>query len=235
MINLIFLYHLLELTAALAASLYLFKTKDNSIRQFVWYLWFIVFFETLGMYGYLYEIMDNPIIDSIKNSKFRRTTWLYNVLNLIVVFLLGKFIINNTNTLLSHKIVKVLVIGFFVFCLVYFTFTTGFFEAKIPYPFVVLTFVIFIMVMLYLRELIKSNKLLNFYKSPVFYVIIAVMLWYICLTPLFIFNPLFSVMNKEFIVFRMYFLDISNIILYSWYTFVFLYFLRFRSKSVLSK
>ena len=61
-----FLFHLLELGAALSASYYWLKTKDYSIQPFVWYLWFIVFFETLGMYPFLYEISGNSLIDSIK-------------------------------------------------------------------------------------------------------------------------------------------------------------------------
>ncbi|WP_438964072.1 hypothetical protein [Winogradskyella sp.] len=43
----VFLFHLLELTAAISASIYWLKTKDKSIKPFVWYLWFIVCLETI--------------------------------------------------------------------------------------------------------------------------------------------------------------------------------------------
>ncbi|WP_339756374.1 hypothetical protein [uncultured Winogradskyella sp.] len=227
-----FLFHLLELGAALSASFYWLKTKENAIRPFVWYLWFIVFIETLAMYPFLYEILDNSIINNIKNSQFYRNTWLYNTYDPIVVFLIGKFMISNTNTLFSHRIIKSLVLGFIIFWLVYFLFVANYFEAVLPYDFVISTFVIFIMVMLYLRELLKSNELMNFYKSPVFYVIIALMLWYICLTPLFIFNAFHLKVNEEFLSFRKIFLNTSNIILYSWYIFAFLYPLRFQKKLI---
>lgn len=140
--------------------------------------------------------------------------------------------INNTNTILSHRIIKFLVLGFIIFWFVYFLFVANYFETGLPYDFVISTFVIFIMVMLYLRELLKSNELINFYKSPVFYVIIALMLWYICITPLFIFNGFYLKENEEFLSFRKIFLNTSNIILYSWYIFAFLYPLRFKRKLI---
>jgi len=227
-----FLFHLLELGAALAASYYWLKTKDYAIKPFVWYLWFIVFIETLAMYPYLYEVLDNSIINNIKNSKFYRNTWLYNIYDPIVLILIGKFMINNTNTILSHRIIKFLVLGFIIFWFVYFLFVANYFETGLPYDFVISTFVIFIMVMLYLRELLKSNELINFYKSPVFCVIIALMLWYICITPLFIFNGFYLKENEEFLSFRKIFLNTSNIILYSWYIFAFLYPLRFKRKLI---
>lgn len=234
MTNFDFLFHLLELVAALTGSFYWLKTADDSIRPFVWYLWFIVFVETLAMYPYLYDIMDNSIINSIENSKFRRNSWLYNLYNPVTVFLIGRFMISNTNTTFSHRIIKYLVFCYALFCLGFFLIRGDFFEMGIPYDSVISTFVIFIMVMLYLRELMKSNDILNFYKSPVFYVTIALLLWYICLTPLFIFNAFYLKINKEFISFRSSFLDTSNIILYSWYTFAFLYTLRFKKKLVKS-
>ena len=49
------LIHLFELIAALAGSYYWLKTKDQTIRPFVWYLWFVVFIETIGMYPFLYD------------------------------------------------------------------------------------------------------------------------------------------------------------------------------------
>lgn len=227
-----FLFHLLELGAALVASFYWLKTKEKSIIPFVWYLWFIVFIETLALYPFLYEIKDNSIINSIKNSQFYRNTWLFNIYTPIVVFLIGRFMINNTNTILSHRIIKSLVFGFIIFWLFYFLFVANFFETVLPYHFIISTFVIFIMVMLYLRELLMSDELLNFYKSPVFFVIIALMLWYICLTPLFIFNTFYLKINEEFLTFRRIFLNTSNILLYSWYIFAFLYPLRFKKKLI---
>ncbi|BAO77638.1 hypothetical protein WPG_3408 [Winogradskyella sp. PG-2] len=230
MTNFDFLFHLLELVAALTSSLYWLKTKDDTIRPFVWYLWFIVFVETLAMYPYLYDITDNSFIASVKNSKFYRNSWLYNLYNPVTIFLIGKFMIKNTNTAFSHKIIKYLVFCYTLFCVGFFLVGDNFFKMGLPYDSVIYTFIIFTMVMLYLRELMQSNDILNFYKSPVFYVSIALLLWYICLTPLFIFNAFYLKVNKEFIFFRSLFLDISNIILYSWYTFAFLYSLRFKMK-----
>lgn len=233
MSTLVFTFHLLELGAALAASYYWLKTQDNSIKPFVWYLWFIVGIETLAMYPYLYDVLDIEFIKLLENSKFKRNSWLYNIFyGPVTVYLLGLFMINQTKMKLSHIIIKGLTYGFFIFYLSFFIIASNFFDSGIPYDIVILTFIILIMVMLYLRELLNGNELLNFYKSPVFYVIIALILWHISITPLFIFNDYYREVNSEFKAFRNYFLNISNIILYSWYIFAFLYPLRFKRKLV---
>lgn len=226
----VFLFHLLELTAAISASIYWLKTKDKSIRPFVWYLWVIVCVETTALYPYLYDFTDNSIIKAIANSRIRRNSWLYNIYNPIAVLLIGKFLIANTKDLISHKVITLLSRSYVFFCIGYFIITNSFFKHGLPYDFIVSTFVIFTMVMLYLRELMRSDRILSFYKTPVFYVTTALLLWYICLTPLFIFDSHFLEINPEFNAFRRTFLDTSNIILYSWYTFAFLYPLRFKKK-----
>jgi hypothetical protein len=227
----VFLFHLLELTAAISASIYWLKTKDKSIKPFVWYLWFIVCVETIGLYPYLYDITDNSIIKAIANSRIRRNFWLYNLYNPIVVLLIGMFLIANTKDLISHKVITLVSWSYVFFCIGYFLITNSFFKHELPYDWIVSTFVIFTMVMLYLRELMRSDKILRFYKTPVFYVTTALLLWYICLTPIVIFNSYFLKINPEFNAFRRTFLATSNIILYSWYTLAFLYPLRYKKKS----
>ncbi|WP_296382855.1 hypothetical protein [Winogradskyella sp.] len=229
------LFHYLELVAALSGSYYWLKTKDNSVKPFVWYLWFTVFVETLSMYTYLYEYFDTPLINWIENSVFFRNTWLYNIYNFVSLILIGMFVIRNIDNSTSQKIIKLIIIACSIFSIWFFVLTGEFFIMSIPYDLAVQTFAIFIMVLLYLRELIQSEQFLDFYKSHVFYISLAIMLWHICLTPLFIFDEYYRFGNDDFIAFRGIFLDTFNILLYSCYTFAFLYSLFHKRKLVMSK
>ncbi len=228
------IFHYFELAAALAGSYYWLKTNDESVRPFVWYLWFTVIVETLAMYTYLYDNIDNSFINWIDNSVFHGNTWLYNIYNSVSLILIGMFMISNTKNETSHKIIKVIVLVCSLFTVFYFFITGEFFVMALPYDLAVQTFAIFIMVLLYLQELIQSEQILDFYKSHVFYISLALLLWHICLTPLFIFDGYYRAVNKEFIAFRTIFLDTFNILLYSCYVFAFLYSLFHKRKLVMS-
>ncbi|WP_431157577.1 hypothetical protein [Winogradskyella poriferorum] len=224
--------HILELLAALAASYYWVRTKDRTVRYFVYYLWFIVLVETLGMYPYLYDLTDNAFIQKIANSKMRHNYWLYSFYNPTTVFLIGRFLIDNMRNKTIHIIIRSLSLGYIIFAISYFLYTGTFFEQSLPYDIVVSTFIIFLMVLLYLRELMDSEKILSFYKSPILMVLIVLTLWYICITPLFIYEKHFVTNNPSFIAFHYFFIGTANIILYSWYIFAFLFSLRYKMRLV---
>ncbi|REE07878.1 hypothetical protein DFQ09_11072 [Winogradskyella pacifica] len=228
------LFHYFELAAALAGSYYWLKTKEDAVRPFVWYLWMTVFIETVSMYTYLYSYFDTPLINWIESSIISSNTWLYNIYDFISLILIGMFMIRNTNKDFSHRIIKIIVLIGSVLKVIYFSISGDFFIMSLPYNLAVQTFALFIMFLLYLRELIQSEQILNFYKSHVFYISLGITLWYICLTPLFIFDSYYNAVNENFIVFRGLFLDTFNILLYSCYTFAFLYSLRHKKQLAMS-
>lgn len=231
MSNYLVAIHLIELLAALAGSYYYLKTKDNQIRIFVWYLWLIVGVETFGMYGYLLQNnYDNVLFIWIKNSVFCSNTWLYNIYSLVSIILFWKFYSLIIDDYISKKIIKFSTIIYIFFSVIYFTLSGAFFTKSIPYDVFFETFLVFIFVMLYYRQLLKSDKILFFYKLPVFYLSSGLLLWYLCITPLYIFDGYHYAINKDFIKFRNSFNSFANILLYSCYTFGFLYTLQYKKQ-----
>ncbi len=95
------------------------------------------------------------------------------------------------------NVITAIVVVSTVFVVIYFLVTMRFFRKTIPYDFTIQTFAVFIFVMLYFRELIKSDELLEFYKSHLFYISLGLMLWYLCLTPLFIFDRIFMQLTRN--------------------------------------
>lgn len=228
--------HYFELAAALAGSIYWLKTKDEKIRPFIWYLWLTVVVETTALYSYLMlNNYDNDFFIWVKNSGFCKNTWLYNIYGFIGLILLGLFYLRHIHELKAKRIIKMIVVLCSVFAVVYFLISGRFFDTYLPYDDAVRTFAIFTFVLLYLRELLNSDRLLDFYKSQVFYISIGLMLWNICITPLFIFDGYHRAINSEFVVFRTSYLLISNILLYSCYIFAFLISLHYKGKLVLRK
>ncbi len=218
-----FITHLIELVAALSGSYYWLRTKEDSVLPFVWFLWVTVFIETVAMYPYLYNYSDNAFVNWLESSVLERNVWLYNIYNFLTLILVGIFMIRNTNTSVSHRIIKIIIIVYSFFTICCFSITGSFFLMSLPYDLVIQTFAMYIMLLVYLRELIASDQILYFYKSHVFYLIFSITFWFICLTPLFIFDSYYRAINESFVVFRGRFLFVSNILLYSCYTFAFLY------------
>lgn len=223
----VFLFHILELIAALAGSYYYLKTEDIKVKPFVWYLWVMVFVETAGMYGYVMQYnFDNELFIWIKNSNFCANTWLYNLFHIATVILFGMFYSRLIENNFDRKVIRLSVISYILFSLFYFGFTKGFFNKTLPYNFLLETLIVFLFVMLYFKQLLKSEKILFFYKSSYFYISIGLLLWYLCVTPLFIFNTYFKAVNTNFLEFRSLFLLIANILLYLCFTFGFLFTIR---------
>ncbi|MCT4629758.1 hypothetical protein [Winogradskyella sp.] len=227
------LIYLFELFAALSGSYFWFKTKEQAIRPFVWYLWFVVVIETLAMYPYLYGRVDNTLINWLEHSFMRQNSWIYHFYNVGTIILFRIFIKKNTSTKFSHKIINVVFwfsFSFFVIYILYLIVNGNFFKSINEYDVAIFTFTIFAMVMMYFRELLQSDEILNFYKSHVFYICIVTLLFYICMTPLFFYSEYISTINPDFIDFRRVALTVSNIILYSCYVFAFFFSLYHKKK-----
>ncbi|WP_460219113.1 hypothetical protein [Psychroserpens sp. MEBiC05023] len=220
---------LFEATAAISGSWYLKKTKNVQLKVFVYYLWLTVLVETLGVYkSFLQNNYDYNWFIAWKNSVFCQNHWLYNIYSFLAIGLLGIFY----SDLISNKSFKLIIRGivfiYSVFSIWYYTFTDAFFVMGLPYDFILASIIVFIYVMLYFIELMNSEFILQYYKLPSFYISVALLLWHLCATPLFIYNSYFRIFNTEFVSFRTLLLLYINIFTYSCIAFGFWYSLKKR-------
>ena len=212
-----------EILAAIAGSLYVYKSRDKVSRLFVYYLWLTVFVENLALYARLmHNNYDNELFILIKNSSFCTNHWLYNIRSLVIIIILGIYFGRLVTKINYKKNIKFLVVLYLVFSLLYFTFSDSFFHSGIPYGFMLRTLIIAFFVCLYYLEILKSEKILKFHKSKHFYIGSALLLWSLVVTPLFIFSDYYRFSNPNFIYFRQLILLCSNIVMYLCFTIVFL-------------
>lgn len=217
------LTHIVEILAAIAGSLYVYKSRDSISRLFVYYLWLTVIVENFALYAtFMHNNYDNEIFIYIKNSPFCTNHWLYNVRAVILVIILGKYY----RKLINHKnyknYIKIVVIGFSVFSIFYLIYSDAFFYNAIPYGFMLRSLIISFFVCLYYLYIIKGEQILIFYKSKHFYIGTTLLLWSLAITPLFIFQEYYSFDNPNFLYLRQFILLCSNIIMYLCFTIVFL-------------
>jgi hypothetical protein len=234
----VFLIVIFEWLAAISGSYFWFKTKEQTIRPFVWYLWFVVLIESSALYPYLYGRVDNSFVNWLEHSFIRKNSWIYHFYDVGTIMLFWIFIKRNTHTKFSHKIINIVFwfsFSFFVIYILYLIVNGNFFKSINEYDMAIFTFTIFAMVLMYFRELLQSDEILNFYKSHVFYICIAMMLFHICITPLFFYSEYYKIINPRFNDFRSVILFVSNILLYSCYVFAFFFSLYHKKKLKLKK
>ncbi len=221
----IYLHNVVEIMAAICGSIYLRSNKHrNSLRVFVYYLWLIVVVEIIGSYTRLMRFnFDNECFNTIKNSVFCENTWLYNINTFLGIGLIGVFYSSLLKSKIFRWVIRFTFVAYSVFTILFFTLTDSFFYKGLPYDSIMSVVIICVYVILYFIELLRSDELLNFAKMPSFYISLALLLWYLCVTPLFIFDNYYRAVNTEFVQFRGYLLLVINILTYTCFSFGFIY------------
>lgn len=213
-----------ELIAALSGSYYYKKVKDKRLRIFVHYLWLTAVVEIVGSYSYIMQNnYDYEWFIAIKNSVFCSNLWLYNIYAYLAIGFISIFYYNFMTTRKTKTIILSTFIGYSLFSILYYTLTDAFFTTTLPYHFTMGAIIICLYVLMFFLELVKSDKILDFYKLPSFYISIGLLLWYLSIIPLFIFNDYFNAVNTNFVEFRNLLLLFINLCTYSCFAFGFLY------------
>ena len=216
-----------EIIAAISGSWYIKKTKNEKLKIFVYYLWLTVIVEILGVYKYfLQNNYDYAWFINWKNSVFCQNSWLYNIYSFLAIGLLGIFYSDLISSKSFKLIIRSIVFIYGIFSLVYYTFTDAFFVMGLPYDNILASVIVSIYVILYFIELMNSDYILQYYKLPSFYISVALLLWHLCATPLFIYNSYLTPFNTEFVNFRILLLLYINIFTYSCIAFGFWYSLK---------
>lgn len=212
-----FITNIFELIAAFAGFYYLSKNRTSKLRSFVYFLVITVFVDAIGSYAILYNTIG--FLKPIETTIFKENLWLYNT------FVIGSlfFYIHFYKTILKSKrnkkilnillLVSVLIVTFNIYRsgLLYFT-------GNLKYNFTWTTFSVFICTTLFFFELLMSDRFLLFYKSPIFYISIGLLFWWLIFPPLIFYMPYYKEIYPEMVNLRETILILTNIFLYGCYT-----------------
>ncbi len=218
------LIHLFELIAALTGSIYLNKHREDiSSRYFVWFLWFTVIVEKLGLMKRLIQEFD---LFSFLDNTFlvKPNYWIYNPYLLISVIFYTWYFIFNINSKSIKKKLAILSVFYFVSSIISFFLVKGqFFKSYSTYCLILGSLLILLSVLLYFFEVFKSDIILNFNKSIPFYISIGTLIFHLTVTPLLIYSKYYiTSLNPEFVKIYTNILTGANIIMYTCYSFGFI-------------
>lgn len=208
--------YVLEVGAAIAGSVYITKAANPAliIKIFVYYLWFMVFVETLGLYPAYAYYSNYTSLSFIKDTPFEQNRWLYNIHKIIALTAYISLFISHIGSHKARRIFWALLIIFVISSTLNLIFSGSFFLRHTVFATVSGTLLLLVIILVYYYELLRSNQILDFYYNLTFYISVGALVWHLIVTPLFIYNRYFSLQSPDFVLLHSWILRIANIILY---------------------
>ncbi|GAA4278415.1 hypothetical protein GCM10022259_31400 [Aquimarina mytili] len=215
---LLIIVNIFELLAALVGSYTMKKYRVRKLtRYFVYFLWLTVFVELI--FGWIpWFVYKIDSISHLKQTFLGNNHWAYNVYFIISFLFYIFFFKENIHSKKIKLFLSVLMFLYVIASTSNLIFTNVFFEGTSPVTYIFGAILIFLSVMLYFYEILKSDTILSFHKSLPFYIAIGAMVFHLIVTPLFIYIQYNSVQNPDFVQVRKIILNSANIFLYTCYT-----------------
>lgn len=202
--------------AAFAGIYYLRKRNRPKIedRLLVFYLWLVIFVEIVGIYPLVAYFTNYKFMPFIKGTCFERNLWWFNSYHIIKFAVFYFYFLLQLGSAKKKKFLSYLGVSFILALILYLIFSGEFFTQQSTLDAVGSTLLLMIIIFLYYFELLKSDKILNFYRSLPFYVSIGLLVWHLSLAPIFIYNAYFSTQSPNFVALHSFILNIANVVLY---------------------
>lgn len=212
----VLLIYLLEIGAAVSGTIYLKKVSETppGSRLIVYYLWLVIFVESVGLYPAYAYYSDYTKRGFIQDTPFERNYWLFNIYHVVKIIILSYFFIKQFYSHQKQKTFFILTWVVTLTCIVDFFYSGGFFTHYPLYTAVVGALYLMIVILLYYKEMMESYSILNFHKSIVFYISIGMLVWHAMVTPLFIYSKYFVRTSPEFVTIHSIILLWVNVFLY---------------------
>lgn len=203
------------------------RYKNTPVKYFIRFLMYVFLIELIGGYaGYFnkYEVFAN-FKALLKDTIFEKNYWWYTIFwsiaNIIFIpFYFSKILIEKKHkSIIKYLCILLLLTSFAVIVLNFERFFVG------TYPIIKISdaVIVFVCVGLYFVELLKSDKVLEFYKSIHFYIASILFIWWLVTTSTVFFEIYLNKSDPNFRKIRAFTFLFSNIFMYLSFAFA-LYF-----------
>ena len=216
-----------EIAAALVAVISYFRFKRFMDRGGVLLVVLICYTAVNEVIGYYPQyIHEQGLVESdffLQYPSLSLGYWLSNIYSFINFFSLGLFFLWELKQKKRKGILKVCLGIFSSLALINLFISNDFFTMYSKVTDLLGLSLLFIAISFYYYELLMDTAVLKIGKSFPFYVSIAVLVYYVCITPLILLNDLY---RTEELVFRIYFdklISVGNYFLYGMFIFGYLW------------
>jgi len=215
--------HSVEFMAAVTGILLFKKYNKTAAKFFIAFLIYLLVCDIFA--GYTWHVYNDGVFSFLKGTVFERNYWWTTLTWFIGAITFFTFYYNKIlKTLLYRKLIKYVGVLFLLISLVYIAIHwEDYFVKYFVFINVFGALVILLCVTLYFIEILKSEQILTFYKSLNFYISAGILLWWLIITPLVFYNMYFSSADWDFVVLQDTIYILSNILMYSTFTFGLIY------------
>lgn len=206
---------IVEILAAIFGLYYLKKVKPkDATRYLVYFLWLIVVVEAFGSIPAIAYFTKYEYFGFLKGTFFQRNSWLYNIFTLITYIFYSLYFLSFTDFKLKKLLIKIAVLIYFIYGVYLLLDISILASANIPFITIGGAILMFLSIMVFYLQLLKSDMILKLQKYLPFYVSIGVLIFYVCTTPIEIYMNYFKEGNEFFITFKTKMYLYLNLFLY---------------------
>ncbi|MWW23682.1 hypothetical protein [Algibacter lectus] len=205
---------------AAVTGLFLFKKyKSTAAKFFIYFLVYLTLCDFLA--NYPRYVKDGGLFSFLQGTVFVKNYWWGTLFWKIGAIMFFAFYYNRIlKTTSFKKILKVSAFSFLLFSIGCILLNwDDYFIMSFPSISVFGAFIIFLCTVCYFIEVLKSDKILTFYKSLNFYISFAIFIWWLIITPIVFYDVYMSRLDWNFIFLRWQIYLIANITMYLTFTF----------------
>lgn len=220
--------HSLEFLAAVTGLLLFSRYKTTAAKYFIWFLVYIAIAEALGYYTHF--VKPDEFLYFLIGTKFEKNHWWANIFWVIGAIMFFSFYYRQIlETYIFRKIIKIASYSFLLFSILYIIANwNAFFNQFFIVLDVLGALIIFLCTTLYFYEILRSEKILVFYRSLSFYISAVIFIWWLIIVPLTFYDIYYKyeigvgVYDRAFVNLRLLIFLFANIFMYLTYTFAFI-------------
>ncbi len=228
--NYLLLTHSVELIAAVTGLVLYTKYKLTAAKYFILFLVYLTVCDFIG--GYTWHVHEKGFLKFLVGTIIEKNFWWGTSYWTIGAILFFSFYYHKIlQKKLSKIIIKFGAIAYLIFSITYIAFSgNAFFNKLFPVLGVLGAIIIFICTVFYFIEILQSDRVLTFYKSLNFYISVVIFIWWLITTPLEFYDVYFtyevgdvSTLDLNFRILRWKIYLLSNIMMYSIFTFALIF------------
>jgi len=164
-----------ELLSAIVGTIFFYKYNNTPLKYLLYLLWYITITEFSGWYINSNRI--EPLLFFDQNGT-AYTLWMYNLLRIFTFSTLFYIYIKSINTKKFKRIIKIFLITYIVLAIINWSFIQSFIFEMSEIPKVAGSLFLIISIIFYFIELLRSEKIILFHKTLLFWVSVGLLLYY---------------------------------------------------------
>ncbi len=208
-----------ESLSAITGVLLYKKYKFTTGKYFIFFLIYLTICDTIG--NYTLHIRNGGFFSFLEGTVFVQNYWWFTLCwkigaILFFSFYFQKILVNKA----FRQVLSYSTYVFFVFSISYVIINwKDFFIRFFPAISVFGAYIVFLCSVFYFIEILKSDKILTFYRSLNFYISTGIFVWWLIITPLVFYDIYMTNRDWNFIFLRWQIYLFANILMYSTFTF----------------